>query len=248
MPPDLFFEDQHKRGEKLLRTWENHLPDEKILTVFELGCGAGGVLLPFKEKNLDCSGSDYDKNYLEYGRAKGLNLSMGDYNSIVNDNSIDLFILSHVMEHFLTPISEVQNIINKITPGGSLIVEVPGIFTIDKIYFNPLLYFQSAHVFSYYQSFLDVFFHKLGMKKIYGDEQCIFILRKPYNWEKCALENIFDDSLLDFPPKIKKYIYSTHWKNLYKLNPFFWKKTSANIFKKTGLQPPIKSLLQKYRK
>ena len=75
-----------------------------------------------------CTGVDYDEEYLEFGRLKGLSLINGNYKNIIEDNSVDLLILSHVMEHFSNPIEDMIDVISKVKSNKYLLVEVPGIF------------------------------------------------------------------------------------------------------------------------
>jgi hypothetical protein len=182
---DKFFADQSIRGASFLTLVKSHVNFDEIKTVFEVGCGAGGILYPFYEMNKQVSGCDFGEKYLKFGQDKGLDLYQGEISlEKTPTNSQDLIILSHVMEHFNEPLKTMSDIIEFITPEKYLLVEVPGIFDIQKTYFNPILYFQNAHVHNYYYYYLKVFFEALGLEVIYGDERCTFLLKKPTNWTK----------------------------------------------------------------
>ena len=43
----------------------------KIKSVLEVGTGAWGILMAFKENCISCLGLDFDKRYLDYGISKG---------------------------------------------------------------------------------------------------------------------------------------------------------------------------------
>jgi len=223
IPPANFFEDQAVRGRDLFIFWKAFLPEVKLENVFEVGCGAGGILKAFAESGIKCSGNDYDVQYLDYGRSKGFDLYCGSYSDILTDASVDLIILSHVMEHFLDPVNELQKLIRKIRPGGYLLVEVPGILYIDKSYYNPILYLQNAHVFSYYYDHLRIFFMQLGLEVVTGNERCTFILKKPFNWHEQLIISIYDSALSDSFDRIAKYIFRTHIRYRLKLNPYQWR-------------------------
>src|SRR4030042_311888 len=47
-------------------------------TIFDIGCGAGGVLIPFAENGWSVYGCDMGDQYLQRGRAAGLILEQGD--------------------------------------------------------------------------------------------------------------------------------------------------------------------------
>ena len=222
-PNNQFFEDQIKRGEAFISLIKKHINLNDIKNVLEIGCGSGGIIYPFNELNISCRGIDYNEEYLEYGRLKGLSLISGDYKNTIQDNSTDLLILSHVMEHFTNPIKEMVEVIKKINHDKYLLVEVPGIFFIKKIYFDPILYFQNAHVINYYHYYLTIFFKKLGLEVMYGDERCIFLLKKYKNWTAPTIDCIYDESMSNYPVIINKYIRNTCLQYKYYLNPYLWK-------------------------
>jgi hypothetical protein len=95
------------------------------------------------------------------------------------------------MEHYLSPLSELQKNIQKVKKGGYLLIEVPGIFHTPINYFNPILYFQNAHVFDcYYCDYLINMFQQLGLDIIYSDERCTFICKKKENWMYNSIQTI----------------------------------------------------------
>lgn len=46
-------------------------PSLKKLKVLDLGCGAGGNLVSFRNSGWDCLGVDFDERYVLYGRERG---------------------------------------------------------------------------------------------------------------------------------------------------------------------------------
>lgn len=204
-----FFLEQRKRGESFLLLLEKVLENNNIKTVLEIGCGAGGILYPFLLKGYKCIGVDYNEKYLSYGKNMGIDVICGDFNSNVPPKSVDFLILSHVMEHFLNPIEEMQNVIDKVKDNGYILVEVPGIFDIESTYGNPLKYLQNAHVYNYYYyDYLCVFFETLGLKVLYGNERCTFIVEKQIGWRKKDLQEIYNEKLNVYPEKVEKYLYN----------------------------------------
>ena len=239
--PESFFNDQIIRGNSFLNLFKDHVSyNNRSLKFLEIGCGAGGILYPFSKFGHSCSGVDYDENYLEFGISKGLNLLYGDYNHIIEDDSVDVLILSHVLEHFLEPIVEMQSIIKKVKLGGYFIIEVPGVFYINKTYINPLLYLQNIHVFNYYYYYLKVFFEQLGLQVIYGDERCTFILQKPKEWRDRTIELIYDPSLAEYPKKIRKYLVKVHLKYIFYMNRKQWQNTAVKFLDVIGLKEIVK--------
>jgi SAM-dependent methyltransferase len=241
-----FFEGQVVRGNALLKLFANRIGLDQIESVFEVGCGAGGIVYPFYKMGKSVSGCDYGDKYIEYGLSKGLNLYQGDVDfSKTNVNTQDLVVLSHVMEHFTTPVETLNNIIKLVVPGKYLIVEVPGILRIRSSYCDdPLFYFQNAHVFNFHEQFLKLFFESMGLVVIYSSEDCVFILQKPESWieEAFTMEGVnFNGVASRVGGEIKK----AYLQNKLRINPYLFKKKVSNSLRWLGLLEPVKNMLRK---
>lgn len=206
-PSENFFEDQVKHGEKFISLLKRNNIFPEIQNIAEIGCGAGGILFPFYKTGKNVQGFDFDTKYLNYGKKFGLSLFEGDYKSFLKDNSCDLVILSHVLEHFLDPIAEITKILTKIKPNKYLLIEIPGIYNIHEVYKNPILYFQNAHVYNFFGNYLKIFFTSFGMNIIEANEQCVFICQKTTVTPKVNF--IYNESLSSEPIKIFNYIRET---------------------------------------
>ena len=120
--------------------------------VYEVGCGAGGVLLPFARAGCHVSGVDLGSEYLEIGRREGLDLLHGDARTLLAERGgdADLVIVRHVLEHFLDLPGEVAALADLLAPGGVLWVEVPGVLAIGEQYGGDFLRFlQNAHTYHF---------------------------------------------------------------------------------------------------
>ena len=206
-PTENFFEDQVKHGKQFISSLKKNNIFPEIQNIAEIGCGAGGILFPFYKAGKNVQGFDFNTKYLNYGKKFGISLFEGDYNSFLSDNSCDLIILSHVLEHFLDPIAEITKILTKIKPNKYLLIEIPGIYNIHEAYKNPILYFQNAHVYNFFGNYLKIFFTSFGMKIIEANEQCVFICQKATAVSKVNF--IFNESLSSEPIKIFNYIKET---------------------------------------
>jgi SAM-dependent methyltransferase len=241
-----FFDSQVQRGQIFLNLVSKYLDIQTVENVFEIGCGAGGILYPFNKIGKEVSGCDFGEKYLKFGKAKGLDLYEGEIDLIKTPKeSQDLIILSHVMEHFTDPIVKILQIVEHIKPDKYLLVEVPGIFDIPKTYVNPILYFQNAHVHNYYYYYLKVFFEKLGLEVIYGNERCTFLLKKPTNWVNKEINIIFENKLSDYASIIEHELKKYYLQHILKLNPYYYKNILIRFLELLGLKEPIKFLLGK---
>ena len=156
--PDEFFEQQKTHGVSIKDfVWKISEP-EKIVTVFEVGCGAGGILIPFQNLGCKVFGCDLGSQYLYRGVSEGLTLEHGDIESLYQYGKADLVILSHVLEHFPKPLEALKKISQGMSDGGYLYVEVPGVFNIHNAYGDPLLFFSKRASLSLHPINADISF------------------------------------------------------------------------------------------
>lgn len=241
---DDFFNSQAQRGQVFYDLIKKHVNIGKIKTVFEIGCGAGGILYSFHKEDKKVSGCDFGEKYLKFGQDRGLDLYQGEIDTTKTPKqSQDLVILSHVMEHFNKPIKTMNDIIELIADEKYLLVEVPGIFDIKKTYFNPILYFQNAHVHNYYYYYLKVFFETLGLEVIYGNERCTFLLKKPINWIAKSDALIYDNSMSAWANIVGEELKKYHLLHILKLNPYYLKTALIKTLDMLGLKNIIKKLI-----
>ena len=163
-------------GERIYQFFRDHnvaIPKH----VFEVGCGIGGNLVPFLLQDHTVAGCDYGTDYLEIGRKIGLDLRHGDLETLGHRVPLSLIILSHVLEHFRDPISELS-CLRKILPEDSLVyVGLPGIYSIRQTYGDPLLFLQNAHAYHFCLQTLDYAMSLVGFERVYGDERVQAIYR-----------------------------------------------------------------------
>ncbi len=208
-----FFKNQEIRGQLLYLTLNKLDILKTVKAALEIGCGAGGIMYPFAKNGINIIGCDYGTAYLDYGKKKGLKLFEGNIVDKQKDESVDMILLIHVFEHFTNPVDDIIKIINKISIGGYLVIEVPSILNIHKIYMRPILFFQNVHTFNFHQMFLNNLFLKLGLEIVYSDEISLIVLKKAekkiINPEKIVF---YTQQLAQQSIKIKKYILTCYVK------------------------------------
>lgn len=245
-----FFTSQLDRGSHFLRLLERTGVIGEIESVVEIGCGSGGILYPFHRIGKKVSGYDFDDDYLEFGRTRGMEMiCVGESSDSIPYGSPDLLILSHVVEHFLDPKRELTKYIEKVKAGKFLLIEVPGIFcpeTRRELHGYPARYFQLAHVIQFfYRDYLEIFYKALGLEIIHGDETATFILKKPLHWQPAVPDAIFSDELTRYPALIDTYLKETFFDYRYRPDKanILWMCTS--LLERIGLRRPIKRLMQR---
>jgi SAM-dependent methyltransferase len=244
-----FFTSQLDRGTSFVDILTRTGVIQDIESVVEIGCGSGGVLYPLHSIGKKVSGYDYDNDYLEYGRNKGMEMfRVGEESNSIPLIPPDLMILSHVVEHFLDPKKELSQYIEKVKPGKYVLIEVPGIFCSSarrELHGYPVRYFQLAHVIQFfYREYLEVFYKAFGLEIIYGDETATFVLKKPLHWEPKIIGDIFSDDLSKYPALIDAYLKETFFDYSYRPNKenIIWFCTS--MLESIGLRKTIKRLVR----
>ena len=219
VPPEEFFEDQYYRGKKLFRFLREtkYFKNEK-LKILEIGSGAGGVLLAFKEQGHDVMGYDFDLKYLDLGKSKGINLIHHD--SFIPDEYMgcfDLIILSHVLEHFNEPRKNLLEYKSFLKSDGAVLCEVPGWYSIHKNYFNPIDYFQNAHTYNYSKKNLDELFQEVGFGVALSNEDVVGLYVNNGYYLKSVETHWFEY----YKSVIYIFVVQLAW--VFKFNPYYYK-------------------------
>ncbi len=207
---DGFFDNQKSIGTSILKFSTDFLSAD--MTVHEIGCGAGGILTPFRELGCRVSGNDLGSEYIVFGKKKGLELHHGDFFKIAENREFDLIILNHVLEHVTDPVAFATKLHDKLAPQGFLYVGVPGIDVIPVYYHNDIaLYLQNAHAYHYCQFTLSEVLKKAGFKCIKSD----YIIRSLYvkDINDTHEQLLQSDTPADIYGRLKKYEDAYHIKN-----------------------------------
>lgn len=162
--------EQIKRGEYYFGITEKFLnPHENIL---EIGCGMGGILIPFKLAGFDVKGIDLGDEYINIGRQFNLDLSVKSIKDIVaKKEKYNFVILSHLIEHIPDLDTFFINLKEILSENGKIFIAVPGIKSMHKTYDNNLQnYLQNAHCWAFSKNTLSAFLNKMGFKIDYCDE------------------------------------------------------------------------------
>lgn len=197
---DNYFQGMIGRGEVIVSTIEMHAPalDWKSAKVLEVGCSAGGILVPFLRRGCRVRGYDYDARYLEYGMKKfpKLDLRVGGVEELMSDTAYyDIVIFNHALEHLSDPRHAVQLAEDRLAPGGILYVSVPGLRN-PEFYFSPTKSFigglHIAHL--YYFTATTLRNAMPGFTPVFVDETICAIMKKsdlPLTMTSVYLHNEF---------------------------------------------------------
>ncbi len=94
--------------------------------MLDVGCGGGGVLKLAEECGWQAEGVDFDPDAVANARRKGLSVREGSLeDQHYPENSFDLVLMSHVIEHVHDPLGTLREIHRVLRPGGTLAVTTP---------------------------------------------------------------------------------------------------------------------------
>ncbi len=202
-----FFVSQITHGESILEYITSVIKLKPNSKVFEVGCGAGGILVPFEKIGCTVYGCDIGGEYLEKGKSKGLNLVEGEEKALSKFGKASLIILSHVLEHYSDPERSLKNLSGLLNENGYLYIELPGIYNIHKAYKDPLLFFQNAHLFHFTLPRLSLLLSKCGFKLIQGDQTIRAIYQKS--------DDPFRNDSKELPLQTLVYLYCSNYKFIF---------------------------------
>jgi len=149
-------------------------------TGLEIGCGAAGILGYFKDQGKTVTGLDYNEDYLDYGRGKGVNLLRGSLEALEPDQKFDFIIISHVLEHIVKPVEFLKQVNERLTDDGMIYVEVPSLHHVAEggYEYDLLGYLQNAHVIHFHQPSLNLIARQAGLKVVKSDDFICSVLKK----------------------------------------------------------------------
>lgn len=177
-----FFMVQVEHGKIIYDFVASDIRFAQELTVFDVGCGAGGVLIPFIEGGWRAFGCDVAGEYLQCGRSAGLVIEYGDVGVLAKYGKANLVILSHVLEHLPFPRKSLEQLSSMLVNDGWLYIELPGILSIHKSYKNNfLLFLQNAHLYHFTLTTLARLMAETGFKLVKGDKYIHALFQKRGN-------------------------------------------------------------------
>jgi 2-polyprenyl-3-methyl-5-hydroxy-6-metoxy-1,4-benzoquinol methylase len=171
-------------------------------SILEIGAGGGWILknLPMEWKK---TGFDVDNEYLKIGhRLFGIEMKYGFFKEAVREiENHDIILLSHVVEHFLNPVSSLRLISENMKSDSIVLIEVPGIFRIHRTNLDPMSYMQNAHTYTFCAKTLKYVCEMAGLEVMLINEHCRAICRKQpdtENLEPTLIHENLADSIIEY--------------------------------------------------
>ncbi|MDU8431325.1 class I SAM-dependent methyltransferase [Pseudomonas syringae pv. actinidifoliorum] len=120
-PEKAFFLDQVRRGEYLHQSLREYLPERGRL--LDVGCSAGGLMIPFAKRGWSVTGNDPDRAYVEYGKQIGLNIELTAAEEMDAAGDVDLIIINGSLEHMYDVHCVMQRCRQASSENGMLLIE-----------------------------------------------------------------------------------------------------------------------------
>ncbi|MEM7145589.1 MAG: class I SAM-dependent methyltransferase [Verrucomicrobiota bacterium] len=113
---------------KAFKTWiKRYFPKNKTIRLLEVGCGQGDLLKAVQnDPRYEATGLDFSEARTGYARSVGLDARVGDIQSQnFEDESFDLVVALHVIEHVHDLHSTISEINKVLKPGGHFFAACP---------------------------------------------------------------------------------------------------------------------------
>lgn len=133
---DSRFNNQYQNAEKIYEYINSSIEEElSNLSIFEVGCGYGGLLWYFKERGCKkVQGCEIDGDAAEYAKARGLDVIETDIANSTLDYDPDIIIFDDVLEHLVEPKNVIEYVSNIQDNGSYVYIELPGIKRLSPLH------------------------------------------------------------------------------------------------------------------
>lgn len=92
-------------------------------TIADFGCGSGDFLKLVQPYCSEVMGIELQQNYIDSLNSNGI--SCFNNLSDIKDNSLDIVVSFHVLEHLPNPLETLEELKTKVVSGGQILIEVP---------------------------------------------------------------------------------------------------------------------------
>lgn len=190
---EVIFEKQRQKGMDIYDYLEDRLSGFHEMDVFEIGTGPGGILSVFNERGHPTRGIDLGSESVAFAQSNGLDVEVGSAADVTIGASPDIVILSHVVEHFLTPVADLKAVRDLCAPDTRVYAELPGVKSLWWTYQSDFLQMlQNAHTYYFTATTLTAILAAAGFETI-GCDEYIQGLWMPATPSDQRVESEFDD-------------------------------------------------------
>jgi len=102
----------------------------------DVGCGSGSFLQKMLREGWECHGVEISRKAVALGRSRGLNICIGNLSAHFHSEYFDYIRASHSLEHMTSPRETLLEIYRILKPGGTLMLAVPNIDSVNAKVFK----------------------------------------------------------------------------------------------------------------
>ena len=209
---DSYFKDQCKRGSDIHRFVSPHVKELAHSTVLDIGCSAGGLLMPFHDRGARVAGCDLTSDYVKYGQEVGLSLVHGGAENLRRFAPADLLIASHVLEHCPSPITELKLWNSLLADGGYLYLGVPSVLRCYENYGDVGKFLQLAHLYHFTLRTLIATASRAGFRFVKGDQGIRAVFVKSENVDDVPPNGDEYRLIFDYLVKRERVVRLMRWR------------------------------------
>jgi 2-polyprenyl-3-methyl-5-hydroxy-6-metoxy-1,4-benzoquinol methylase len=115
--------------DNILSCWKKYGNASRSPRIHDIGCGVGILVHHLRRAGANATGSDLSGDAIRVGRSLGNDAlscqSLSEFLAARPDERIDMFMMSHVLEHFRNPVSVLKEIAARLPADGVVWVRVP---------------------------------------------------------------------------------------------------------------------------
>jgi SAM-dependent methyltransferase len=140
----------------------------KTGVVVDYGCGLGHLAKKMKTEGFDVSGFEIDADVRALAKQLlDVNIEPLERFRELRNNSVDLFMMWHVLEHVYDLKSDFQQIVDKVKPNGVLLIAVPNFKAYDAKYYKKdwEAYDVPRHLYHFDKESINAFCSSFSLKR-----------------------------------------------------------------------------------
>jgi 2-polyprenyl-3-methyl-5-hydroxy-6-metoxy-1,4-benzoquinol methylase len=136
--------------------------------LLEVGCGYGYFLAEARTFFANCTGVDFSDTAVRHASFYTDKVYCGGIDSINKNDQFDTIVANHVIEHLYNPLPFLDQLMEHLRPGGSLLLSTPhmGSFWRHLMGWRWPSFKLPEHVVFYDGKTLEYLFHRAGFEKI----------------------------------------------------------------------------------
>jgi len=158
----------------------------------DVGCGSGNIVSLANQLGWQSSGIEIDPIAVKSAQRAGLNVTEGSYQQLIHhQQSFDVILCSHVIEHVYEPLDLLTAIHGSLRPGGLLLLSTPNAQSDVHLQFGPYWRGLEAprHLSIFSEAILTRLMQQIGFEVSSHSDDSLETVKQSRKIEKLAAKN-----------------------------------------------------------